>query len=235
MDTKFLLAPSILACDFSDMGGALSLIEKAGGDMVHIDVMDGHFVPEITIGAPVVAALRKKTKLPFDVHLMVSNPEHFIPMFAEAGADYLTFHYEAAVHVHSLIGQIHAAGMKAGISIVPSTPVSFLTEILDMLDLVLVMTVNPGYGGQKMIYSCLEKIRTLRNLREKSGFKYIISVDGGVNGENFNQVLEFGADMIVSGSAFFNGSLGKSVSSRPASPVCGSFSCKNGSGGGKIE
>ncbi len=233
MDTNFLLAPSILACDFSDIGGALSLIEKAGGDMVHIDVMDGHFVPEITIGAPVVASLRDKTKLMMDVHLMVSEPEHFIPLFAKAGADYLTFHYEAAVHIHSVIEQIHKAGMKAGISIVPSTPVSFLSEILDMVDLVLVMTVNPGYGGQKMIVPCLKKISTLREIKEKSGFRYIISVDGGVNAENFHQVLASGADMIVSGSAFFNGSLERIIASRPESPDKSLFFPGKGTGGGE--
>ncbi len=211
MKRSFLLAPSILSCDFSNMGQALSLIEREGGDMVHIDVMDGHFVPEITIGAPVVKALRKKTSLPFDVHLMVSNPEHFIPQFISAGADYLTFHYEAAVHVHSLIMQIKAAGVKAGVSIVPSTPASFLCEILGCLDLVLVMAVNPGYGGQVMISSCLEKIRVLAEMRKTLGFNYLISVDGGVNAETFNSVLEAGADIVISGSAFFNGSLARII------------------------
>lgn len=216
MDMDFLFAPSILSCDFSNIAGAISLIENRGGDMIHIDVMDGHFVPEITVGAPVVASLRDKTRLPMDVHLMVRDPERFIPTFAKAGADYLTFHYEAAVHIHSLISQIHAAGMKAGVSVVPSTPVSFLSEVLGMLDLVLVMTVNPGYGGQKMIDSCLEKITSLKKIKEKSGFAYIISVDGGINAGNFYRVLESGAEMIVSGSAFFNGSLDGIVAARPA-------------------
>ena len=207
MNRPFLLAPSILACDFSNIGAALSYIEAAGGDMVHIDVMDGHFVPEITIGAPVVSALRAKTSLPFDVHLMVSNPEHFIPQFIKAGADYLTFHYEAAVHMHSLVTQIHAAGIKAGVSILPSTPAALLSEILGSVELVLVMTVNPGYGGQKMIGSCLEKARELARMRKERGLSYLISIDGGVNAENFPKALEAGVDVIVSGSAFFSGSL----------------------------
>lgn len=207
MNSSFLLAPSILACDFSNMGEALSSIERGGGDMAHIDVMDGHFVPEITIGASVVSSLRQKTVLPFDVHLMVCNPDHFIPQFIKAGADYLTFHYEAATHVHSLIMQIHAAGIKAGVSIVPSTPASLLSEILDSVDLVLVMTVNPGYGGQEMIVSCLKKARELARMRAERGLGYLISVDGGVNAQNFSKVLEADVDVVVSGSAFFNGSL----------------------------
>ena len=169
MKKPFLLAPSILACDFSNIGAALSQIEEGGGDMVHIDVMDGHFVPEISIGAGVVSALRGKTALPFDVHLMVQNPEHFIPQFARAGADYITFHHEAAVHAHSLISQIHAEGAKAGISIVPSTPAALLSEILGCVELVLVMTVNPGYGGQPIISFCLDKVRQLVRAREERG------------------------------------------------------------------
>ena len=207
MKKPFLLAPSILACDFSNMGAALSHIEKAGGDMVHIDVMDGHFVPEISMGADVVASLRKRTALPFDVHLMVCDPERFIPKFAQSGADYITFHYEAAVHVHSLVTQIHKAGAKAGISIVPSTPAAHLSEILGCVELVLVMTVNPGYGGQEMIGFCLDKARQLAQMREKSGLDFLISVDGGVNAGNLSKVLEAGVDVVVSGSAFFTGSL----------------------------
>ena len=207
MKKPFLLAPSILACDYSNIGAALSQIEKEGGDMVHLDVMDGHFVPEISIGAAVVAALRPKTTLPFDVHLMVADPEHFIPEFVRAGADYITFHYEAAVHVHSLITQIHASGVKAGISIVPSTPVSLISEVLGCVELVLVMTVNPGYGGQPIISFCLDKVRQLVRMREERGLNFLISVDGGVNAQNFAEVLDAGVDVVVSGSAFFTGAL----------------------------
>ena len=207
MKKPFLLAPSILACDFSNIGGALSQIEEGGGDMVHIDVMDGHFVPEIGIGASVVSSLRSKTALPFDVHLMVQNPEHFIPQFARAGADYITFHYEAAVHAHSLLLQIRAAGAKAGISIVPSTPACLLSEVLGCVNLALVMTVNPGYGGQPIISSCLDKVRELARMREERGLNFLISVDGGVNAQNFHKVLDAGVDVVVSGSAFFTGAL----------------------------
>ena len=211
MKKPFLLAPSILACDFSNIGAALAQIEKAGGDMVHLDVMDGHFVPELSIGACVVSSLRGKTALPFDVHLMVSDPEHFIPQFARAGADYITFHYEAAVHAHSLISQIHASGAKAGISIVPSTPAALLSEVLGCVELVLVMTVNPGYGGQQIISFCLDKVRELARMREERGLNFLISVDGGVNSQNFREVLDAGVDVVVSGSAFFTGALGNII------------------------
>ena len=207
MKRSFLLSPSILACDFSNIGAALSQIEEAGGDMVHLDVMDGHFVPEISIGAGVVSSLRGKTALPFDAHLMVQDPERFVPQFAKAGADYITFHYEAAVHAHSLISQIHALGAKAGISIVPSTPAALLSELLGCVELVLVMTVNPGYGGQPIIGFCLDKARQLARMREERGLKFLISVDGGVNAQNFCEVLDTGVDVVVSGSAFFTGAL----------------------------
>ena len=217
MKKPFLLAPSILACDFSNIGAALSRIEEAGGDMVHIDVMDGHFVPEISIGSCVVAAMRGKTALPFDVHLMVQSPEHFIPQFAGAGADYITFHYEAAVHAHSAIMQIHAAGAKAGISIVPSTPAALLSEVLGCVEIVLVMTVNPGYGGQPIIGFCLDKVRQLARMRAERGLNFLISVDGGVNAENFAEVLDAGVDVAVSGSAFFTGALDNIIEEKRSS------------------
>jgi len=202
-----VLAPSLLSADFSSLEKAIKQIEENNGSVVHIDVMDGDFVPEITYGQPVVRSIRKCTKLPFDVHLMVQHPETQIQTFAEAGADWITFHMEAAVHAHRIIQHIHELGKKAGVSIVPSTPVSSIKEILECADIILVMTVNPGYGGQKLIPSCLKKISELKKLREENNYNYLISVDGGVNNDTLKSVIDAGADVIVSGSSFFNGSL----------------------------
>jgi ribulose-phosphate 3-epimerase len=207
MNADFLLAPSILSADFSELGASLELIRKKGGDWVHIDVMDGHFVPNLTLGAPIVKALRPKSVLPFDVHLMVSNPGDHIEAFADAGADYITFHIEAAIHANRLISRIRECGAKPGISIVPSTPVSVLREVLPLVDLVLVMTVNPGFGGQSLIPSCLEKVRELKKMKQECDFSYIVSVDGGVNSRTLPAVLDAGTDVVVSGSAFFSGEL----------------------------
>ncbi len=202
-----VLAPSLLSADFSSLEKAIKQIEDNNGSVVHIDVMDGQFVPEITYGQPVVRSIRKLTKLPFDVHLMVEHPENQIKTFAEAGADWITFHIEAAVHAHRIIQQIHELGKKAGVSIVPSTPISAIKEILECADIILVMTVNPGYGGQKLIPSCLKKVSELKRLREENNYNYLISVDGGVNNDTLKSVIDAGSDVIVSGSSFFNGSL----------------------------
>lgn len=169
--------------------------------------MDGRFVPQISYGQPVVQSLRPYTKLPFDVHLMVEHPEDQVESFAKAGADWITFHHEACVHSHRLVQRIHDLGKKAGISIVPSTPVSAIKEMLEYVDLVLVMTVNPGFGGQKLIPSCVKKITELLELRKQLGLDFMISVDGGVNAETIGSVADAGADVIVSGSAFFSGKL----------------------------
>lgn len=202
-----ILAPSLLSADLADLKNALGLVEKNGGSAVHIDVMDGRFVPQISYGQPVVKCLRKYSSLPFDVHLMVEHPEEQVESFAEAGADWITFHHEACVHSHRLVQKIHDLGKKAGISIVPSTPVSAVKELLEYVDIVLVMTVNPGFGGQKLIPSCVRKISELVKIRDELELGFKISVDGGVNAETLRTVAEAGADIIVSGSAFFSGQL----------------------------
>ena len=208
---KPVLAPSLLSSDFSQLGKAIKQIEENNGSWVHIDVMDGIFVPEITIGQPVVKSLRPLTSLPFDVHLMTEKPENQIESFAASGADYITFHHEACVHQHRLVQKIHSLGKKAGISIVPSTPVSAIMEMLPYVDLVLVMTVNPGFGGQQLIESCVKKVAELNTIRLSQGFRYILSVDGGVNEKTVESVIAAGADVLVSGSAFFAGKINTSL------------------------
>ncbi|MBQ5471316.1 MAG: ribulose-phosphate 3-epimerase [Treponema sp.] len=201
------LAPSLLSADLADLKGALQLVKDNGGKVVHIDVMDGRFVPQITYGQPVIKSMRPLSDLPFDVHLMIEHPEEQIDTWAESGADWITFHHEACIHSHRLVQRIHDLGKKAGISIVPSTPVAAIKEMLEYVDLVLVMTVNPGFGGQKLIPSCVKKIEELVRLRQELGLNYKISVDGGVNTETLPVVVEAGADIVVSGSAFFSGKL----------------------------
>ncbi|MDR1785957.1 MAG: ribulose-phosphate 3-epimerase [Spirochaetaceae bacterium] len=202
-----ILAPSLLSADFSDLGAALGRIREGGGSMVHFDVMDGVFVPEITYGQVVLRSLRKKTALPFDVHLMVERPEGQIESFAQAGADWITFHAEAAAGGAGLVEKIHSLGKKAGVAIAPSTPIGALEGLLPAADLALVMGVHPGFGGQGMIPGCVEKIAALGALRKKAGLSFLISVDGGVNAATLGPVIEAGADIIVSGSAFFSGQL----------------------------
>ena len=202
-----ILAPSLLSADFSNLEAAVRQIEKNNGSAIHIDVMDGRFVPEITYGHPVVRSIRKLTDLPFDVHLMVEHPENQIESFVNAGADWLTFHFEATPHAHRLVQMIHERGKKAGIAICPATPVSALSEIAEYADIILVMSVNPGWGGQSLIPSCVDKIAALKEMREAGNGSFLISVDGGVNRETVAGVLAAGADVVVSGSSFFNGSL----------------------------
>jgi ribulose-phosphate 3-epimerase len=211
MNKAFLLAPSLLSANFANLQQSLNYLTEHHADWVHIDVMDGHFVPNLTIGAPVVKTLREYSALPFDVHLMVSNPEDHIDAFVAAGADYITFHIEAVVHAHRLAVRIRESGKKVGISLVPSTPISQIREMLPYVDLVLVMTVDPGFGGQSIIPACVEKVRELKKIQRECGFSYMISVDGGVNSKTIAEVLEAGSDVLVSGSAFFSGELDSAI------------------------
>ncbi|OQY33671.1 MAG: ribulose-phosphate 3-epimerase [Spirochaetaceae bacterium 4572_59] len=203
MDKKILCAPSVLAANFTRIGEEVELIKKAGGDWIHLDVMDGLFVPEITFGAQMVSHIKKVSDLIMDVHLMIERPEEKIPAFIKAGADYITFHIEAVIHAHRLIQLIKEGGAKAGIALVPSTPVSTISELLPFLDQILIMTVNPGYGGQKLIPECLEKVKLLTALKEKKGYNYLISVDGGINKSTIRGAVAAGVDVFVAGSAFF--------------------------------
>ena len=204
---NYILAPSLLSADFSDLKSAVKMIEAKKAQFIHIDVMDGSFVPEISYGQPVVRSLRPLTELVFDVHLMVEHPERQIESFASSGADYITFHYEASSDCVSVIDKIHALNKKAGISIKPATSVDKIENYLSKVDLVLVMTVEPGYGGQKIIPECVEKVKQLVLLREKQNLNFKISVDGGVNENTIQSVIDAGTDVIVSGSAFFAGRL----------------------------
>jgi len=197
------IAPSILSSDFLRLGDEIKAVEEAGADMLHIDIMDGVFVPNITIGAFVVEAIKRATALPLDVHLMIESPERYINDFSSAGADYLTIHIEASVHLHRAVMQIKERGSKAGVSINPSTPVSSLQEILPYLDMAVVMSVNPGFGGQKFIPTSLGKIKRLKEMADEMGLRPLIEVDGGVTPENAKEVASVGADILVMGSAFF--------------------------------
>ena len=200
---KIKISPSILSADFAKLGEELTNISKAGADYIHIDVMDGSFVPNITIGNEVVKALRPFSALPFDVHLMINNPDNHVKAFAEAGADIITIHAEASTHLDRSISLIKSFGKKAGVSIVPSTNEDVLDYILDKVDLILVMTVNPGFGGQKFLNSQLKKITNIRNKVTQSGRNIDLQVDGGINPETAKLVIEAGDDVLVSGSYIF--------------------------------
>lgn len=206
MNTRYstIIAPSILSADFSAMGNAVRTIEESGADWVHVDIMDGMFVPNISFGSKMVNDLRPLTKLPLDVHLMIEKPERYIAEFAGAGADFITFHLEAAVHAHRLLDSIKKLGKKAGISIVPSTPAEALSEILELVDIILLMTVNPGFGGQKFIPQCIPKIEKLHRYRIERNLEYDIAVDGGINAETALTVREAGANVLITGSSFFS-------------------------------
>jgi ribulose-phosphate 3-epimerase len=197
------IAPSILSADFARLGDEVRAVAAAGADYIHIDVMDGHFVPNITIGPLVVDAVRKVTELPLDVHLMIENPELYIPEFARAGSDIIVVHAEATHHLHRVIQLIKSFGKRAGVSLNPATPLNVLDYVLEDLDLVLLMTVNPGFGGQSFIEACLPKIHSLRAMLDKRGLETELEVDGGVKEDNIEMISHAGADVFVAGSAVF--------------------------------
>lgn len=198
------IAPSILAADFSCLGDEIKKVDVNGADLIHIDVMDGHFVPNITIGPGVVKALRKHSEKPFDVHLMISNPDDYIEKFAEAGADIITVHAETCVHLNRTIQIIRSCGKKAGVALNPATPLSVLEYVLQDVDMVLIMTVNPGFGGQSYINFSTKKIAELNNMMIRNALDVDIEVDGGIDANNINDVTKAGANIIVAGSAVFN-------------------------------
>jgi ribulose-phosphate 3-epimerase len=204
MTSRQLISTSILSADFTRLGDTLRELEAAGSDWIHIDVMDGHFVPNLTMGPFIVEACRRATKLPLDVHLMVEAPERLIGPFAEAGADWLTVHVETCPNLHRTLQSIRGLGIKAGVSINPATPASTLTEVIADVDLILLMTVNPGYSGQSFIESVVPKIRQVRDLRDRSGSPALIEVDGGVSPKTLGKVTGAGAEVLVAASAIFH-------------------------------
>ena len=206
------LAPSILSADFSRLAEQVNEIEKAGAHLIHVDVMDGHFVPNITFGAPVMKSLLGKTGIPFDVHLMIENPDMYIADFVTENTEYITVHQEACIHLHRTIQNIRSHGVKAGVSINPATPVCMIEEVLSDVDMVLVMSVNPGFGGQKFIPSALDKIRALDNIRKERNLDFVIEIDGGAGADNIDEILAAGTDIVVAGSSVFKeGDIDKQV------------------------
>jgi len=197
------IAPSILSADFGKLAEEIQKVEAAGADLIHVDVMDGHFVPNLTFGPPVIASIRKVTRLPFDVHLMIEKPERAIQDFANAGSDIITIHVEAETHLHKAIDFIKEKGIKAGVSLNPATPLCLIDEIIEDIDLLMVMSVNPGFGGQQFIESTLAKIKKARNLIDERAPHVLLEVDGGVKLDNMKSIKEAGADVFVAGSAIF--------------------------------
>ncbi len=211
---KIQISPSILSADFSNLEKDIKKLETAGADMIHVDVMDGHFVPNITIGPPVIKALRNKTSLPFDVHLMISPVHKYIKDFANAGADIITIHPEATPNLQGSIDEIRSFKKKVGISLNPDTKIDIVEDYLDKVDLILIMSVYPGFGGQKFISDVLEKIKRLKNLKDKKKLNFDIEVDGGINFSNFKSVIDAGANVLVSGTTIFkenNGDIKKNI------------------------
>jgi len=205
MSKSIKIAPSILSADFARLGDEVRAIDKSGADYIHVDVMDGHFVPNLTIGPDVVKALKPHSKLPFDVHLMIEQPDNFIKAFADAGADIITVHAEAVTHLHRTIRLIKSLGKKAGVSLVPSSHEEKLSHVMEEIDLVLVMTVNPGFGGQEFIRASLKKITSIRKMIIATGREIELEVDGGINKNTAQEAVKAGADVLVAGSAIFKG------------------------------
>ena len=203
VEKEQIIAPSLLSANILQLEQEIKELEKNGADWFHVDIMDGHFVPNITFGAPVIKCLRKLTEIPFDVHLMIENPENYIADFADAGADIITVHAESTVHLHRLIQQIKDHGVKAGVSLNPATSLDVLDYVLEDLDMVLIMSVNPGFGGQSFIPQCKEKIRALKKMISDRDLKVDIQVDGGVKLDNVKEIADCGADIVVAGSAIF--------------------------------
>lgn len=200
-----LIAPSILSADFARLADEVAAVERGGADLLHVDVMDGHFVPNLTVGPPIVESLKKVTKLPLDVHLMITNADAFLADFASAGADYLTVHVEACPHLHRTVQAIKEHGAKAGVTLNPATSLHTVEEILPDIDLLLIMSVNPGFGGQTFIESCLHKVSTARRMLDGIASRALLEVDGGVKVDNAARILAAGADVLVAGSAIFCG------------------------------
>jgi ribulose-phosphate 3-epimerase len=201
---RVLVAPSILSASFARLGEEIAAVEDAGADWLHVDVMDGRFVPNITIGPPVVKSIRKVTKLPLDVHLMIVEPERYVDAFAEAGADTITIHVEACIHLHRTLSHIRSLGKRAGVTMNPSTPEAHIEYVLDVCDQILVMSVNPGFGGQSLIPSQLEKVRRIRKLIDDRKLPIDLEIDGGIKPENAHLAIEAGARVLVAGSAVFD-------------------------------
>jgi len=216
MSSRIKISPSILSADFSKLGEEIIKLEKAGADYIHIDVMDGHFVPNITIGPEVIKKLRSKTKIPFDVHLMISPVDNFIKNFAEAGADIITVHPEATKDLKNTISIIRKLNKKVGVSLNPESPISLVENVLDSIDLVLIMSVNPGFGGQKFMIETLEKLKNLKSTINQKKLKTLLEIDGGINFENYKMAIDAGANILVSGTTIFksnNGDIKKNIES----------------------
>jgi ribulose-phosphate 3-epimerase len=200
---KVLIAPSLLSADFSKLLDEIKEVEEAGADLLHVDVMDGHFVPNITIGPFIVRTIKNSTKLPLDVHLMIENPEEYVETFVQAGADYVSVHPEATYHLHRLLEKIRDLGAKPGVALNPATPLNVLAYILDEVDYILVMSVNPGFGGQEFIPQTVSKIKHLKEVLKRRGYEIPIEVDGGINSANAGEVVKAGAEILVAGYAIF--------------------------------